>query len=78
MASLPLFEASLPGAKLVGIAGIAAASESLREGHDVEYFTLGARSLLSRVVSNRNLLFNWATGDANSPASIATRVIPTN
>jgi len=46
--------------KLVGIARMAAAGESLREGHNVEYFTLGARSLLSRVVSCRNLPFTWA------------------
>ncbi len=59
MASLPLF-GETPGSKLVGIARIAAAGESLREGHNVEYFTLGARSLLSRVVSNRELPFTWA------------------
>src|SRR5271156_4813395 len=46
--------------KLIGIARIAADSESLREGHNVEYFTLGTRSLLSRVVSGRNLPFTWA------------------
>jgi DNA repair photolyase len=46
--------------RLVGIARIAAEGESLREGHNVEYFTLGTRSLLSRVVSGRNLPFTWA------------------
>jgi len=46
--------------RLVGIARIAAAGESLREGHNVEYFTMGARSLLNRVVSRRNLPFTWA------------------
>ena len=46
--------------KLVGIARLAAAGESLREGHNVEYFTLESRSLLSRVVSRRNLPFTWA------------------
>jgi DNA repair photolyase len=46
--------------KLIGIARIAAEGESLREGHNVEYFTLGTRSLLSRVVSGRNLPFTWA------------------
>jgi len=69
MTSLPLFGETLPGetavgessdSKLVGIARIAAAGESLCEGHNVEYFTLGTRSLLSRVVSNRNLPFTWA------------------
>jgi DNA repair photolyase len=39
---------------------MAAAGDSLREGHNVEYFTIGARSLLSRVVSQRNLPFQWA------------------
>lgn len=64
MASFPL----LPDAeshpdcqsKLIGIARLAAAGESLREGHNVEYFTLGTRSLLNRVVSRRNLQFTWA------------------
>ncbi len=65
MASFPLFRESDtrgtdPRPKLVGIARIAADSESLREGHNVEYFTLGTRSLLSRVVSGRNLPFTWA------------------
>ena len=46
--------------KLVGIARMAADGESLREGHDVEYFTLESRSVLSRVVSQRNLPFTWA------------------
>jgi len=60
MASLPLFREIESGPKLVGIARIAADGESLREGHNVEYLTLGARSLLSRVVSGRNLPFTWA------------------
>ncbi len=49
-----------PQPKLVGIARLAAEGESVREGHNVEYFTLEARSLLNRVVSNRNLPFTWA------------------
>ncbi len=60
MASLPLFHENDSRPKLVGIARIAAEGESLREGHNVEYFTLGTRSLLSRVVSRRNLPFTWA------------------
>src|SRR6202162_4423019 len=44
---------------LVGIARLASQGESLREGHDVEYFTLPAKSLLNRCVSNRNLPFTW-------------------
>jgi len=50
MDSLPLFGETCAHPKLVGIARIAAEADSLREGHNVEYFTLGARSLLSRVV----------------------------
>jgi len=63
MPALPLFTLSNESCsppKLVGIARIAAEAESLREGHNVEYFTLGTRSLLSRVVSARNLPFTWA------------------
>ena len=60
MASLPLLPEPESRPKLVGIARIAAAGESLREGHNVEYFTLGTRSLLNRVVSRRNLPFAWA------------------
>jgi len=60
MASLPLLPDLESRPKLVGIARIAAAGESLREGHDVEYFTMGARSLLNRVVSQRSLPFTWA------------------
>ena len=58
MPTLPLFP--LPQkSPLVGIARLAAEGESLREGHDVEYFTLPAKSLLNRCVSNRNLPFTW-------------------
>src|SRR5438105_3581515 len=63
MPALPLFalsDESCSPPKLVGIARIAAEGESLREGHNVEYFTLGTRSLLSRVLSGRNLPFTWA------------------
>ena len=60
MATVPLFEETSCSPKLVGIARIAADGESLREGHNVEYFTLGTRSLLSRVASQRNLPFSWA------------------
>ena len=44
---------------LVGIAKLASQAESLREGHNVEYFTLPARSLLNRCVSGRGLPFTW-------------------
>lgn len=59
MPTLPL----LPGSdrpKLIGIARLAAEGEFIREGHNIEYFTLPTRSLLNRVVSNRNLPFTWA------------------
>jgi len=58
MSSLPLFP--LPEkAPLVGIARLASQGEALREGHDVEYFTLPAKSLLNRCVSGRALPFTW-------------------
>lgn len=60
MASLPLIPDAEPRPQLVGIARIAAEGESLREGHNVEYFTLNTRSLLNRVVSKRALPFTWA------------------
>jgi len=60
MISNSLFPDAESPSQLVGIARLAAAGESLREGHNVEYFTLGTRSLLSRVVSGRNLPFAWA------------------
>ncbi|PYX84676.1 MAG: radical SAM protein [Acidobacteria bacterium] len=57
MASLPLLpEPEQP--KLVGIARLAAEGESLREGHDIEYFTLPARSLLNRCNVPR-MPFTW-------------------
>ena len=56
MATLPLLPGSSP--KLVGIARLASEGESLRPGHEVEYFTLPARSLLNRCTSAR-LPFTW-------------------
>ena len=57
MATLPLLpECPAPG--LVGIARLAARGESLREGHDVEYFTLPVRSLLNRCTGAR-MPFTW-------------------
>ena len=46
-------------ALLVGIAKLAASGESLRQGHDVEYFTLPAKGLLNRCVSKRRMPFTW-------------------
>ena len=58
MASLPLL--CVPEKpRLVGIARLAADGESLREGHNVEYFTLPAKSLLNRCVSGRQMPFTW-------------------
>ena len=73
MSSLPLFDwlesASAPasgasgggcgsGSPLVGIAKLAAAGESIREGHQVEYFTLQCRSMLNRCTAER-MPFTW-------------------
>jgi DNA repair photolyase len=44
---------------LVGIARLASEGESLREGHEVEYFTLAAKSLLNRCNSQRRMPFTW-------------------
>lgn len=58
MPSLPLLP--LPDKpRLVGIARLASEGESIREGHNVEYFTLQAKSLLNRCVSKRQMPFTW-------------------
>ncbi len=59
MSSTLLFPLHDRRAPLVGIARLAAQGESIREGHDVEYFTLPAKSLLNRCVSKRKLPFTW-------------------
>src|SRR5205085_8106994 len=62
MATLPLLPQltpERPGPKLIGIAKLAASGESLREGHEVEYFTLPVRSILNRCVSKREMPFTW-------------------
>jgi DNA repair photolyase len=56
VSTLPLFGAPPP--KLIGIARLAAQGDSLREGHDVEYFTLPVRSLLNRCSGSR-MPFTW-------------------
>jgi len=48
-----------PKPELVGIARLAAEGQSLRGGHQVEYFTLTAKSLLNRCVSRRAMPFTW-------------------
>lgn len=57
MASLPLLPNDSP--RLVGIARLAAHGESVRQGHEVEYFTMPVRSLLNRCVSRRQMPFAW-------------------
>ena len=56
MASFPLIPDS--GPKLVGIARLAAEGQSVRQGHEVEYFTLPVRSLLNRCTVER-MPFSW-------------------
>lgn len=46
------------GKPLVGIARLAAHGESISEGHQVEYFTLPARSILNRCTAAR-MPFQW-------------------
>ena len=57
MSSFPLLPDS--GTRLVGIARLASHGESVRQGHEVEYFTLPAKSLLNRCVSHRQMPFTW-------------------
>jgi DNA repair photolyase len=57
MASVPLLFDAAP--RLIGIARLASVAESLRQGHDVEYFSLPVRSLLNRCVSRREMPFTW-------------------
>jgi DNA repair photolyase len=62
MCPLPLlpFAATMPDKpRLIGIARLAAEGESLREGHQVEYFALPSKSLLNRCVSHRQMPFTW-------------------
>lgn len=56
MASVPIFPDAKP--KLVGIARLASEGETLRQGHEVEYFTLPVRSLLNRCTGSR-MPFTW-------------------
>jgi DNA repair photolyase len=56
MACPPLLPDLKP--KLIGIARLAAEGESVRQGHDVEYFTLPVRSVLNRCTSAR-MPFTW-------------------
>jgi DNA repair photolyase len=56
MSSLPLLPDS--GTRLVGIARLASHGESVRQAHEVEYFTLPVRSLLNRCTGTR-MPFTW-------------------
>jgi DNA repair photolyase len=56
VSSLPLLPDS--GPRLVGIARLAAHGESVRLGHEVEYFTLPVKSLLNRCTGTR-MPFAW-------------------
>ena len=58
MSSLPLLPVS-DKPRLIGIARLASEGESLREGHQVEYFSLPSKSLLNRCVSKRAMPFAW-------------------
>jgi DNA repair photolyase len=58
MTSLPLLDQHEPPSSLVGIARLAAEGESISAGHDVEFFTLAARSLLNRCTAPR-MPFTW-------------------
>ena len=53
-----LFPQIEPGARLVGIARLAAQGEAVDEGHNVEYITLENRSVLTRCLSPR-MPFTW-------------------
>jgi DNA repair photolyase len=57
MASLPLLS-DLAKPRLIGIARLANEGEHLRDGHNIEYFTLPVRSLLNRCTSPR-MPFTW-------------------
>jgi DNA repair photolyase len=54
---LPILEPE-SGPKLVGIARLAAEGEHLRDGHEVEFFTLDSRSILNRCNVPR-MPFTW-------------------
>jgi DNA repair photolyase len=54
----PLFPLS-EKPQLIGIARLAAQGDSLREGYNVEHFTLPTKSLLNRCISRRALPFTW-------------------
>ena len=63
--ALPIFPEPQPkrsdpnaGPKLVGIAKLAAAAEHIRDGHNIEYFSMPVRSILNRCTAP-NMPFAW-------------------
>lgn len=64
MASLPLLQPdsscseTTPGPKLIGIARLAAEGDHIRDGHNIEYFTINTRSILNRC-SVPYMPFTW-------------------
>jgi DNA repair photolyase len=56
VSTLPLLPDS--GPRLIGIARLAAHGQSVRQGHEVEYFALPVRSLLNRCTGTR-MPFTW-------------------
>src|SRR5260370_14639656 len=59
MDSLPLLPILGDKPQMMAMARLASQGDLLREGHQVEYFTLPSRSLLNRCVSNRAMPFTW-------------------
>lgn len=60
MATLPLLpDPPQDRPKLVGIARLASEGEQIREGHNVEYFTLNARSILNKCSAGDRMPFTW-------------------
>jgi DNA repair photolyase len=58
---LPIFaepEPEHPPLKLVGIAKLAASAEHIRDGHNIEYFSMPVRSILNRCTA-ANMPFAW-------------------
>jgi DNA repair photolyase len=58
MASLPLLLPEPDSKKLVGIARLAAEGDHIRDGHNIEYFTINTRSILNRCNVPR-MPFSW-------------------
>ena len=53
-----LFDTSPASPRLIGIAKLASEGAALSEGHNVEYLTIGTRSILNRCTA-RNMPFTW-------------------